>query len=751
MEGFNPDVVTIDRLARQLAMADNDCVRTDHIIQAMLNFEQSIGGVILKQLHISPKEFLDTSGRMTSKIAFVESGDNNVSQEVVAIVSSGVKSAYIKAKVIAYQCHRDCADTQHLLLAILQDKECSGAIKLAKFSVDSELIEPIVASIEDMQFSNLQQSLQQEVNILDEKINIIQQNSTQKEQEVMAECKDWGYDLTAYSLSSREETCGRQNEIARLLHILNRRYKNNVLLIGEAGVGKTAIVEGCAKALFERSGKHIFCLDIAGFMGGAKYRGDCEKRWQKLLKELKSSGSVLFIDEIHTIMSAGDKEGGMTLANLLKPMLARDGISVIGATTFDEHKQYLERDAALMRRFQTILVEAPNVVDCTAMIIDSVKSLADFHNIEIPEGVIKRTVELSDRYIKDRQLPDKALDILDEAGAKISAEPLKEHNLKRVMKEQDIIAIIAASTGIPNGVIAGEQSTITADIAARISKIIIGQEEAVAVVSRAVSKAYSKFKDNSKPIHSMLFVGESGVGKTALASALAELVFGEKKSLIRLDMSEFMEKHSISRIIGASKGYIGYDDGNTVADIIRKQPHSVLLLDEIEKADSDVLNILLQVLDAGRLTDTHGRAVDCTNLIVIMTSNLGVTTQKAVGFISNPKVEPQQEIKKFLRAELVNRIDDIVVFNKLTETAFCEIAKRELRVVSDKMKEQGFTIEYTKEVLQHIVGQGEIIEVRALKRAIKTQVEDKITQAMYQNPCKKIVEITIINNQIVCR
>ncbi len=738
MEGFNPDVVVIDKLARQFAVANQDSVKTDYIIQAMLNDKQNLGGQILRQLHISPSNFTTVANRDTPKITFVEHCDRAVATQT-EVVSTGVKSAYINAKVIAYQQKSEQVGTHHILLAILQDKQCSGAIKLQQLGINSQIVEPIMASIQNMHI------------LQDNNINFLYEASKNSQNSkgvasILTDCAEWGYDLTAYCINNNVLISGREQETQKLLHILNRKSKNNAILIGEAGVGKTAIVEGIAEILFNKTGRHIFSLDIAGLMGGAKYRGDCEKRCKKLFQEINASGAVLFIDEIHTIMSAGDKEGGMTVANLIKPMLARGGLSVIGATTLDEHKRYLERDTALMRRFQSIQVKEPSVTDCIKMITASAQSLSKYHNIAIPKSTIKSAVELSSRYIKDRQLPDKALDLLDEAGARLALS-----GQGKVLKVNNIAEVISENTGIPQCIIASGNSNKFADIEQVLSNQIIGQAEAIKAVARAVRNAYSKLRATDKPISSMLFIGESGVGKTALAQAIAKQVFGQPKSLIRLDMSEFMEKHSVSRIIGAPIGYVGYDDGTTTADIIRRQPHSVLLLDEIEKAHSDVLNIFLQVLDAGKFTDTHSREIDCTNLIVIMTSNIGVTTEKTVGFISNQKTAPQQELKKVMRAELINRIDDIVVFNKLNQNALCQIAQQYMATIKQKLKGQGLEVKYKSEVVTKIVSEIAEQNARTLKRAITQQVEDKITQYIVKYPCKRIIEIIIDNNQILCK
>ncbi|MFI3228909.1 MAG: ATP-dependent Clp protease ATP-binding subunit [Bacillota bacterium] len=733
MEGFYGDIAVVETMARALASARGECVRTDHIIQSILQCDSCTASIILKKLKINSASFAiqngynNTIGICGSEVAA------NIAENI--LISADAKSAYTKAKILAYQCESDSVQTHHLLLAISQDEGCRGAVKLAELGVTHNELLPIVSSINAMKMAD--NSEVQETTI----------STTKEEQDKRKEIvfpTEWGYDLTAEVVKLNVQICGRDKEITRITNILHRKSKNNVLLIGEAGVGKTAVAEGVALALYKNNGKRIFSLDVAGLMGGAKYRGDCEERLKKLFLAIKDSGAILFIDEIHTIMSAGDKEGGMTIANLLKPMLARDGLCVIGATTHDEYRRYLAKDSALTRRFQLITIEAPSAKECINMIRGSVKSLEEYHKISITKDAVTSAVELSERFIKDRQLPDKALDIIDEACAITAAKGVKR------LTKSDIVAIIEESTGIPQSTLTAETAKQLQNIGEILSTRIVGQDEAIAVVSKAVRRTRSHLRQDNKPINSMLFIGSTGVGKTATAVALAELIFGNKNALIRLDMSEFMEKHSISRIIGAPIGYIGYEDGNTVADAITRHPYSVLLLDEIEKAHSDVLNILLQILDAGRLTDTHNRVCDCTNLIVIMTSNIGVSADKTVGFISNSKTTPLVELKRVMRPELINRIDDIVVFKELSQQAQQTIVERGLKTVVMSLKKAGITLTYKEEVTDWIVEKSQSKEARALNRVIKSKVEDTITRLLQAEPRKTVIELKVEYDQIIC-
>ena len=641
----------------------------------------------------------------------------------------------------------------------------------------------------------------------------------------------FGSDLTKQAREGKlDPVIGRKNEIDRVIQILSRRTKNNPCLIGEPGVGKTAVVEGLAEKIVADDvpemlkNKRVVALDISGMVAGAKYRGDFEERIKKCLSEVKKAGDViLFIDEIHTIVGAGSAEGAVDAANILKPLLARGEVQVVGATTLNEYRKYIEKDSALERRFSPVTVGEPTEEE-TIKILNGLRDKYEaHHNVKITEGAIKAAVELSIRYINDRFLPDKAIDLMDEAASRVKMrtytmpDSIKEieekiatldrekeeairvqdfekaatlrdkeneekeilekekkkwqnKNSKNVMNltEEDIAEVIASWTGIPVNKITQDENEKLKHLEEALHKRVIGQNEAVEAVSKAIRRGRVGLKDPNRPIGSFLFLGPTGVGKTELSKALAESLFGNEDAMIRVDMSEYMEPHSVAKLIGSPPGYVGYDEGGQLTEKIRRKPYSVILFDEIEKAHPDVMNMLLQILDDGRLTDATGRTVNFKNTVIIMTSNVGarmITDKNVLGFSKDDKDKEGQEkeyetikkdvmaeLKKQFRPEFINRIDDIIVFHKLTADDISQIIDIMLKQVQKRLQEQEYIVEIDNSVKDLVAKKGIDTNygARPLKRAIQSNVEDKIAEAILDGkiiPHKK-VKIVAENDEI---
>lgn len=621
----------------------------------------------------------------------------------------------------------------------------------------------------------------------------------------------FGSDLTKQAREGKlDPVIGRKSEIDRVIQILSRRTKNNPCLIGEPGVGKTAVVEGLAEKIVADDvpemlkNKRVVSLDISGMVAGAKYRGDFEERIKKCLSEVKKAGDViLFIDEIHTIVGAGSAEGAVDAANILKPLLARGEVQVVGATTLNEYRKYIEKDSALERRFSPVTVGEPTE-DETIKILEGLRDKYEaHHNVKISEGAIKAAVELSTRYINDRFLPDKAIDLMDEAASRVKMrtytmpDSIKEieekiatldrekeeairvqdfekaatlrdkeneqkdklekekkkwqsKNSKNVqnLNEEDIAEVIASWTKIPVNKITQDENDKLKHLEETLHKRVIGQNEAVEAVSKAIRRGRVGLKDPNRPIGSFLFLGPTGVGKTELSKALAEALFGNDDAMIRIDMSEYMEPHSVAKLIGSPPGYVGYDEGGQLTEKIRRKPYSVILFDEIEKAHPDVMNMLLQILDDGRLTDATGRTVNFKNTVVIMTSNVGarmITDKNVLGFSQSTdnkegqekeyetiKKDVMAELKKQFRPEFINRIDDIIVFHKLNDEDIKQIIEIMLKQVQKRLKEQEYNVDIDDSVKELIAKKGIDTNygARPLKRAIQSNVEDRIAEAI---------------------
>ena len=628
----------------------------------------------------------------------------------------------------------------------------------------------------------------------------------------LGDISDYAIDLNESAKQGKiDPVIGRDTEIQRVIQILSRRTKNNPVLIGEPGVGKTAIAEGLAQRIVSGDvpdvlrDKRIISVNLGSMLAGAKYRGEFEERLKKVMDEVQShEDMIVFIDEIHTLIGAGASEGAMDAANILKPALARGNFQVIGATTLDEYKKHIEKDAALERRFQPVQVGEPSEEDALHIL----KGLRDryeaFHKVQITDDALAAAVHLSSRYIADRFLPDKAIDVMDEAASKIrmavfTATPdvkaledellriqkekeaaitaqefeqaavlrdkekeleadiatkqedsHKESESKLVVTESEIAAVVSEWSGIPVSRVAEEESERLLKLEEELHQRVIGQEEAVVAVSKAVRRARAGLKDPKRPIGSFLFLGPTGVGKTELARSLASNLFGDENAMIRIDMSEYMEKHAVSRLVGAPPGYVGYDEGGQLTEAVRRHPYSVILFDEVEKAHPDFFNILLQVLDDGRLTDNQGRTVDFRNTVIIMTSNLGAKYLKedtaAMGFLAakesgdtkkdteSAKKEVLQAVKAHFRPEFLNRVDEMIVFHALETEQLQQIVRILLQSVTTRLHEQGMELEVSDEAMAKIVAEGTDVAMgaRPLKRAIQRLVEDPISDAILE-------------------
>ncbi len=615
----------------------------------------------------------------------------------------------------------------------------------------------------------------------------------------------YGRDMTrAAEMGELDPVIGRQMEIERITQILIRRTKNNPVLIGEPGVGKSAIVEGLAQRIAEGTiphmlrGKRVYSLDIASMLAGSKYRGEFEERFKNAVAELKKNGNIiLFIDEMHTIIGAGGAEGAIDASNMLKPALARGEVQCIGATTLDEYRKHVEKDPALERRFQPVMVGEPTKDEALAIITGLRDKYEAHHKVRITDSALKAAVELSDRYISDRYLPDKAIDLMDEAASRVrirsftpppdvkeletrleslakeKEEAVQHQNFEKAaglrdserrlrtemdelqkawesdmdkpgetVDEEEIAQIVASWTGVPVQRLTEDESRRLLKLEEILHKRLVGQDEAVAAVSRAIRRAYAGLKDPKRPIGSFLFLGPTGVGKTELCRALGEALFGDENALIRVDMSEYMEKHSVSRMIGSPPGYVGHEEGGQLTEKVRRKPYAVILLDEVEKAHPDVFNLLLQMLEDGHLTDSKGRVVNFKNTIVVMTSNIGAATisnDKRLGFgaesarlqnYEDMRTRVLAEVKNFLRPEFINRLDETIVFHALSQENIDNVAVLMLRLVAERLEERGIRLTVTDDAVKHLAKVGFDVNfgARPLRRMIQRMVEDALSE-----------------------
>ena len=765
-------------------------IGTEHILYGLAKEGNGIASKVLENQNVTADDILN---KIEELIGSDESIENIV--DFTPRTKRVVESAFIEARKLGY----NFIGTEHLLIGILREGDCVAAKILLDLNVNiPKLYNEIVKVINEGE----------DYNSSDNSSNNSNGGKRRGSYNQTPTLNQFGQDLTKKAEEGKlDPVIGRKQEIERVIEILSRRTKNNPCLIGEPGVGKTAAVEGLAQKIASGDvpeilkDKRVVTLDISGMVAGAKYRGDFEERIKKALNEVKKAGDViLFIDEIHTIVGAGAAEGAIDAANILKPLLARGEIQLVGATTLNEYRKFIEKDAALERRFSPVTVNEPSEKE-TIQILKGIRDKYEaHHNVKITDEAIEAAVKLSIRYVNDRFLPDKAIDLIDEASSKARlrtyTEPdsLKElqekiektknekeeavlnqkfekaaelrdtekalrdkfekeqnkwknKNTKSIVTitEENIAEVIANWTGIPAKKITEDENEKLKNLEKELHKRVIGQNEAVEAVSKAIRRGRVGLKDPKRPIGSFLFLGPTGVGKTELSKALAEVLFGDENAMIRLDMSEFMEPHSVSKLIGAPPGYVGFDDGGQLTEKIRRKPYSVVLFDEIEKAHPDVMNMLLQILEDGRLTDSQGRTVNFKNTVIIMTSNLGarlITDRKQLGFANKEgeadskkeyeeiKKEVMAELKKELRPEFINRIDEIIVFHKLNDNDINQIIDIMLKEVVNRLKEQKYDVKFEPDVKEMIAKEGidKNFGARPLRRTIQNLVEDKLAE-----------------------
>ncbi len=762
--------------------AGHGFVGTEHLLYGLASVRESVSAKLFELQNIQSTairdEIIRLIGKDENKTSLTE---NDFTPRLNALLEeAGDYAADFESEVIA---------SEHIMLAFLDDCESIRGKNTA-----STVLENLNVNTKQL-YQDLTGSLENEI------------DEDEVEDKTQTPVLDkYSRDLTALAKKQAfDPVIGRDREVERVIQILSRRTKNNPCLVGDPGVGKTAIAEGLAQLIAEEDvpltlkNKRIIALDISSMVAGTKYRGEFEERIKKAIAEATSvSNVILFIDELHTIIGAGGSEGSLDASNILKPLLARGDMQVIGATTMDEYRKYIEKDAALERRFQQVIIEEPTQEAAVEMLNALKSRYEQHHGIKISAGAVHAAVKLSARYINDRFLPDKAIDVLDEAASRLRlkavkmpdkikvckktidelstlrlaairkedferADELKEQleivkaNLqiaeeewesitkkqKLVLSEEDIADIVGQWTGIQVKQLAEEEAERLRKMEELLHKRVIGQDEAVTAVSKSIRRSRVGLKDPKRPIGSFLFLGPTGVGKTELCKALAEVLFGDENAVIRLDMSEYMEKHTVSKMIGSPPGYVGYEEGGQLSDKIRKRPYCVLLFDEIEKAHPDVFNILLQVLDDGRITDSHGRTVDFKNTVIIMTSNAGARTMTAtsrLGFTntedskktySDMKKNVMGEIKKIFKPEFLNRIDDVIVFHTLEKTEIRQIAQLMLDEIRDRAKaNMGIKLKVTDEALDKITESGYdiVYGARPLRRAIQNKIEDLLAE-----------------------
>lgn len=785
-------------------------VGSEHILLGLLKEQEGIAAKVLTKLGVT-EEYLE------SKIIELEGKNEIISEDIT--LSPRAKQILELSGMFANKLKTNYIGTEHILLAIAQEGEGIG-IKILNYSGINQ--RDIVQLIIEM------------MGIESYTVQVSNESSFTSNQEVASSklLDKYGRNLTLFAKQNKlDPVIGREKEIQRIIQILSRRTKNNPVLIGDPGVGKTAIVEGLAINISQGNvpenlrNKLLYTLDMGTLLAGAKYRGEFEERVKQVVDEvIKNGNTILFIDEMHTMIGAGATgEGSIDASNILKPTLSRGDIQIIGATTIEEYRKHVEKDAALERRFQPIVVNEPSKDD-TINILEGLRDKYEAHHkVKISDEAIVAAVDLSIRYITDRFLPDKAIDLIDEAASKVrlkentppmsikeleekiqSIDKEKEEAIRgqdfekaaKVRDEQDklkrkletvknewrtssskyydlvdadaVAEVLSLWTGVPVNKIVEEEAEKLLNLEEILHKRVVGQNEAVDSISKAIRRSRAGLKDPNRPIGSFLFLGPTGVGKTELSKALAEAHFGDENQIIRIDMSEYMEKHSVSRMIGSPPGYIGHDEGGQLTEKVRKQPYSVVLFDEIEKAHPDVFNILLQILDEGRLTDSKGRSVDFKNTIIIMTSNVGATKikqQKSLGFTTTSNEEKEadeyekmkecimSELKKQFRPEFLNRIDDIIVFHALNEEHISQIVILMAEQVVKRLKEMDINLEMEDEAISLIAKSGIDLEygARPLKRAIQKKLEDELSEAILRGEVKKGSSIVakIKNNKVV--
>ncbi len=698
-------------------------VGTEHLLLGILRERAGLGARILRDRGLSEHCLKDAISRANG------TGEPGVPTQGL---TKHAWQAIEKAASDAARLGHSYIGTEHLLLGILRQPDCGGARALAAAGLSvNDIYTDILAVFGTGSFKPRSQPP-------------VQPKATVKHSETRV-LDQYSRDLTLLAASgSFDPVIGRDEEIRRSVQILSRRSKNNPVLIGEPGVGKTAVAEGIAAYIAgsdapdSMAGKRLVALDLPALLAGTKYRGDFEERVKAVLKDVKKAGDViLFIDEMHTMIGAGSAEGAIDAANILKPALGRGEVQIIGATTPEEYRRHIEKDAALERRFQPVKVAEPSRSDSLKMLGAVRQGLEKHHGVKISDAALTAAVDLSARYINDRFLPDKAIDLADEAAAHIRVSG------GGLVTAEDIAAVVSLWTGIPVANLSADETKRLRNMESILHRRVIGQNEAVTAVSRAIRRGRVGLSDPDRPIGSFLFLGPTGVGKTELCRALAEAVFGESEAMIRLDMSEYMEKHAVSKLIGSPPGYVGYEDGGQLTERVRRKPWSVVLVDEIEKAHEDVWGILLQIMDDGRLTDSAGRVVSFRNTIIVMTSNVGAKSisdgRPRMGFTPDGGDEAQlmrarinEELRRTFKPEFLNRIDETIVFRRLSRAEIRSIAERMLLTVAERFKALGMTLSVPDQVVDFLAERGydEKYGARPLRRAIRSMIEDKAAELM---------------------
>lgn len=769
-------------------------IGTEHLLLGLRKEYTGVAGQVLAQHGVDEEKIL----KLMDKLVVPSEGESRKKQpeespRLRCILEDGIAEAG--------HFHMRQVGTEHLLMAMIRDVDCVAARILITMNI------------------NLQKLFQDTLAAAGMDPKAYQEEVSEEGHGTGSALEKYCKDLTAEAEEGQlDPVVGREEEIFRLMQVLSRRTKNNPCLVGEPGVGKTAILEGLAERIAlgavpeSMKRKRIYTLDLAGLIAGSKYRGEFEDRMKRLISEVESNPNVLlFMDELHTMIGAGGAEGAMDASGILKPALSRGKLQLIGATTISEYRKYIEKDAALERRFQPIMVEEPGKEQCLEILQGLKDKYQQHHKVELSEGALRAAVELSEQYITDRNLPDKAIDVMDEACSKVSLKGYKvpenllkmEEDLKnciqqktqcikagafeeaaQIQKEQeavqkklvslrkrlkkknqsehplveesDIAEVVSAWTKIPISKLEETDAERLNKLEKELHKRVIGQEEAVSAVARAVKRGRVGVKDPKRPIGSFLFLGPTGVGKTELSKALAETLFGKEDAMIRVDMSEYMEKHSVAKMIGSPPGYVGHEEGGQLSDQVRTHPYSVILFDEIEKAHPDVFNILLQVLDDGHITDSQGRKVDFSNTVIIMTSNAGakaIMEPKKLGFAAKEdakgdyermKQNVMEEVKLIFRPEFLNRIDEIIVFHPLEHSHMKQIVTLQCKEFTNRLKEQlQISLSIRDSVKNLIIEKGTDVKygARPLRRALQTELEDKLAEAILSGEVKSGMQV----------
>jgi ATP-dependent Clp protease ATP-binding subunit ClpC len=781
---------------------NHNYIGTEHLLLGLLREDEGVAAQALSSLNVTLDEVRE---QVESIVGYGEEGTG-----AQAPFTPRSKKVLELALREALQLGHNYIGTEHILLGLVRESEGVAARVLSNLDVDPDKVRREVVR-------RLGGGRSQRGRGGGEAAG----RGVEAKRPKTRQLDQYGRNLTAYAEEDKlDPVIGRSQEIARIMQILVRRTKNNPVIIGEPGVGKTAIVEGLAEEIAEArvpeilANKEVYTLDLGALVAGSKYRGEFEERLKKIMKEITDHGDIiLFIDEIHNLVGAGAAEGAIDAASILKPALARGEIQVIGATTIDEYRKYVEKDKALERRFQTIQVGEPTVEETELILKGLREKYEEHHKIEITDEALKAASQLGDRYIADRFLPDKAIDLVDEAASKMriktmSSPPyykelddelqqvraekeaaidgqeferaarlrdnerklaLQRRELEKAWREgrseekrvsigeNEIAEIVSMWTGIPVKKMTEEESERLLKMEESLHGRVVGQDEAIKAVSRSIRRTFAGIKDPNRPSGSFVFLGPTGVGKTELARTLAEYLFGDQDSMIRLDMSEYMERHTVSRLVGSPPGYVGYDEGGQLTEQVRRRPYSVVLFDEIEKAHPDVFNILLQILEDGQLTDAQGRTVDFKNVVLIMTSNVGAQTinkTKSLGFGSDNeglsykemKGRVTSELRKIFRPELLNRIDEIIVFHKLEREDMRNIIEIQIKRLRQQMAERQVTLEFTREALNKLsdAGYDPAFGARPLKRVLQRMIEDPMSEMILKgeipNGSKVIIE-----------